>query len=330
MYLKINSEGRARQAKSVSSSKQRALRNGLKVKMFNIGHGEAMIISFGGSNAWLIEAGCGNHPTKNEILGNLILEYLHSEKLMLDTFIPTHPHCDHVAAFTTIVSTESNYVSDDIRIFRSDDPSWYRDAKWLGAYWEAVNNWGEDIPIKDGHREISVSDGVTVHLFSGKGQGPYTSLFAQVRYHDAKLLFTGDAYCTYENDLLEKYGDADFSADVLKITHHGSSSGTSLKTLKASSPGMAIASTGDDASHRLEADTMERIENYVKRKYIFETLVKGDITLYTDGKRSGGNVLYEVQFDAPGKFADALHAEIMADGDIDRETSDHYPECSEK
>jgi competence protein ComEC len=330
MYLKINSEGRVRQTKSVSSSKRRALRNGLKVKMFNIGHGEAMIVSFGGGNAWLIEAGCGNFPSKNELLGNLLLEYLDSEKLVVDTFIPTHPHCDYVSAFTTILSTESNYVSDNIRIFRSSDSSWHRDAKWLGAYWEAVNNWAVDIPINNGHREIVVSDGVTVHLYCGKGQGAYTSLFAHVRYHDARLLFTGDAYCTYENDLLEKYGDEDFRADVLKVTHHGSSSGTSLKTLKASSPGMAIASTGDDSSHRLEADTMGRIENYVKRKYIFETLVKGDITLYTDGKRAGGNVLYEVLFDDPGEFAHALNAHIMADGDIKRGTSDHYPECSEE
>ena len=51
----------------------------------------------------------------------------------------------------------------------------------------------------------------------------------------------------------------DFRADVLKVRHHGSSSGTARATVETVRPGIAIASTGDEAGHTLELDTLQRL-----------------------------------------------------------------------
>ena len=94
---------------------------------------------------------------------------------------------------------------------------------------------------------------------------------------------------------------------MLKVTHHGSSSGTGAIFLGAVQPGIAIASTGDDSGHTLEPDTRRRIRGRPVIREVFETLVRGDIILRTDGRRHAGGVLYEVTFETPGRFANALH-----------------------
>ena len=159
------------------------------------------------------------------------------------------------------------------------------------------------------------------------GQGPYTSLFLQLRYHSAQLLFTGDAHCDYETDLLDSVGDADFRADMLNVTHHGSSSGTSLRTVRATQHGLAIASTGDDAGHQLEQDTIDRVRDGMPNRRIFETLVDGDIIVRTDGQLYRGGVLYRVDFSTPGEFSTRMHADTVAADTIQRTRTDD-PQCN--
>ena len=131
-------------------------------------------------------------------------------------------------------------------------------------------------------------------------------------------MFTGDVECSYEIDLLDRRNEADFKADVLKLTHHGNSNGTSKRLLCAVKPGIAIASTGTDSGHSLEFDVLDRLRDGGQRK-IFETLIKGDIILQTDGRRLDGGVLYRVGFQSPGRFAKALKAGVRGvrrvDGD---------------
>lgn len=46
--------------------------------------------------------------------------------------------------------------------------------------------------------------------------------------------------------LLDAFGEEDFRTDLLKVTHHGSSSGTAKIVVKAIKQGIAIASTAED------------------------------------------------------------------------------------
>jgi beta-lactamase superfamily II metal-dependent hydrolase len=151
------------------------------------------------------------------------------------------------------------------------------------------------------------------HFFAGEGDGAYTSVFLHLHFGSARLLFTGDAHCEYEELLIGSFSEEDdFRADVLKVTHHGSSSGTAKRFIDAVRPALAIASTADDDGHRLEADTLERLGGRAGRRRVFETVVDGDIILRTDGRPYGGGVLYEVDFESPGALADAAKAEVFS------------------
>jgi len=44
---------------------------------------------------------------------------------------------------------------------------------------------------------------------------------------------------------------------------------------------------------------------------VFESLVDGDIIVHTDGEPYRGGVVYRVEFNSPGEFADEFHAEVM-------------------
>ena len=169
----------------------------------------------------------------------------------------------------------------------------------------------EDFPIGTEHIEVPIANGVEAHLFADPSADVYRSLFMHLRYHEAQILFTGDAECSYETRLINRFGAPDFQSDVLKVTHHGSSSGTGSVLVSTVAPGIAIASTGDDTRHFLEADTLERLGGRPGPRRVYETLVDGDIIIRTDGQAFEDGILYEATFNDPGQFAPDLDEETL-------------------
>ena len=316
MFLRVI-DNEARNARPTAARRAAFATSHLEVRMFNVGHGEAILIIFDDERAWLVDGGCSNGVRLNDILGQQLVTYLVDNDLMLEAIVATHPHFDHVGAVPRILTSKSPQVPASITLYCSDDATWDRDADFLDVFWDAIVEEDEDVALRNAHREVSISDSVTAHFFAGSGEGVYTSLFLQLRYHDARLLFTGDAKCGYEIELLRAFGEQDLRADVLKVTHHGSSSGTASSVLRAIRPGVAIVSTGDDGGHRLERDTLRRlggraVRGRPRRRRVFETLVDGDIILRTDGQPFGGGVLYQVEFESPGAFSQALGAHVTS------------------
>lgn len=153
-----------------------------------------------------------------------------------------------------------------------------------------------EVKLKNSDSEVKLANGVKVRLLAASGARVYTSVFLHFRFHNARLLFTGDSKFAYEKDLLNMFGKQSFRADVLKVTHHGSSTGTAKDFVKAVQQGIAIASTTKDPDHRLEKDVVKRLGGLGRPRRVFETAVHGDIILRTDGKRYGSGVLFEVDF----------------------------------
>lgn len=296
----------------------------LEVRMFNVGHGEAILVIFPNGQAWLVDGGNTNSKSPNDELADLLVRHLEARGLTLEACVASHPHVDHAGALDPILSSGSSALAPVVTVYRGV-VAWHADRKWLDRYHAAVATLGpavQEVTIHNGHREVMVAPDIAVHLFAASGDGPYTALFMQLRYGSARLLFTGDAHCNYEIDQLEAVGEADFRADVYKVTHHGSSSGTPLASVRAAQHAFAIASTGDDDGHRLEEDTLERLEDGNPKRRVFETLVDGDIIVRTDGRPYRGGVLYSVEFSTPGEFATRLHADVVAADTIQRTRTD--------
>ncbi len=317
-------EDEARSARPGIARQSSFAASNLEVRMFSVGEGEAILVVFPGGRTWLIDGGTTNSLSPNERLGQLLVGHLEARGLTLEACVASHPHVDHAGALATILTSRSQALAPTVTVYRAD-VAWTGTAAWLKRYQQAVSSRGsavKEVKLSDAHREVPIADWVTAHLFAGSGDGPYTSLFMQLRYGAARLLFTGDAHCAYELELLKAFGAADFRADMLKITHHGSSSGTAGRVVEAVKPAFAIASTADEGGHRLEADTLERVLGPASKRRAFETLVDGDIAVRTDGQPYGGGLLYQLEFTSPGEFAGELGAEVMPADQIQRQRSD--------
>ena len=305
----------------------------VEVRMFHVKDGEAILLVFPQRWAWLIDGGSSTSTNQNRILGEQLAKYLKDRQLLLQALVPSHPHKDHVGAVAFLLQKKPKLASKLSYYYTGDAPWNDTSVDWLNTLNNELSLLGSKVDrviLSNAHREVVIADNLKAHLFAGSGEGKYTSVFVHLRYGDASLLFTGDAYCRYELELLQHYGEEDFRADLLKVTHHGSSGGTAKKLVAAVKPGIAIASTADDEGHFLEADTLGRLGGRPGPRAIFETLVDGDIILRTDGKPYGNGILYQVEFESPGLFASDLGATTRPLSYVDgrRSSSNKYPECT--
>jgi competence protein ComEC len=321
-------ENESRSAKPSAARRAAFAAAELEVRMFNVGGGEAILVVFPDKRTWLVDGGVSNSPIPNATLAKLLRTYLETNGLTLEACVPSHPHVDHVGALAPLLTSGSSALAPIVTVYRADT-AWTGTSKWLAQYQQAIAARGAgvvEVPLSNTHREVTIAPGLRVHFFAGSGAGAYTSIFMQVRFNSARLLFTGDSQCAYELKLLQAFGEEDFRADMLKITHHGSSSGSAATTIAAVKPAFAIASTAPDGGHRLEEDTLERVLGAGTKRQVFETLVDGDILVRTDGQPYDGGVLYEVEFVSPGAFAAALGAGVLPADQIQRQRGNE-PGC---
>ncbi len=247
-------------------------------------------------------------------LADDLFRYLKKEKLTLKAIVASHPHTDHARALTHLISQSSKNLPKRIQIYRSDDDAWTGTSKWLIPYDAAVAKSAKVTVINRGdkRRRRKVMAGVHVHMMTATGKTggkKYRSVWAQLRYHDARILFTGDSYKVYEKGMLTQFG-AQLDADLLKVTHHGSDGGTHKEFVDEVKPGLAIASSAPDSHHGIDKDTWTVLDNANVK--VFETarkpnknktIQRKDVVVQTDGKRVGtgvaGRIIYKIRRLAP-------------------------------
>jgi len=107
------------------------------------------------------------------------------------------------------------------------------------------------------------------------------SAVLKIRYIDTSFLLTGDAESISEKEMLS--GNYPLKSDVLKVGHHGSSSSTTVKFLKAVSPKFAVISAGkgNEYMHPHE-QTLNRLN--AAGSQVFRTDESGTIVAESDGK----------------------------------------------
>lgn len=279
----------------------------LEIRMFNAGNGEIILLTMPDRrNAWLVDAGSGQ---KVSAPADAIVDFL-GDQLVLRGVVLSHPHMDHGRAIERVLKTAR--LAPEFTFYHSNDGRFSPATGWLSDLMTQVRASGVKILVTKGRPQqaVNFAPGVVADMFAGRPRKKgLTSIFLLVEFNAARVLFTGDVKdCNYELELLTQFGDAAFEADVLKLTHHGNSNGTSKKLLCAVKPGIAIASTTGASSHLLEGDVLDRLRAGAAAPEIYETHVDGDIILQTAGTRSGRGVLYHVERVRRGRFARALGA----------------------
>jgi len=242
---------------------------GLEVHFIDVGQGDAIFIR------------CGEHTMQVDFgdndKGTAVQNYLEKEGVTsLDYAIGTHPDADHIGGMDVIL-----YKMDVETIFMPDvtnNTATYRDVLQVCKtkdYTIEIPEWGAVYELGDASFQIICPVG------EGYGDTNSYSIGIRLTYQDTSFVLCGDATKESESEML--YSNEELSADVLKVSHHGSSTSTSEEFLKAVNPTYAVISCGKDNSYgHPHWEVMELLEK--EKIQIFRTDEQGSIVAISDGE----------------------------------------------
>ncbi len=241
----------------------------LVVTVIDVGQGDSILVTHG-DDTMLIDAA-------SKASADAVLKKLREQRIEdIDFLVATHPHEDHIGG---IVSVIENYKVG--AVYMADTRSDSKTYKKLMSVIEA-----EDIPVIEAYAGIEFSLGAALCTIvsparDAEHDANNESIVIFLDYLDSEFLFTGDMERKAEKELIKS--GFDFDADVLKVAHHGSSTGTSEAFLKIASPEYAVISCGEGNSYRHpHEETLFLLGEY--EADILRTDISGGITFISDGK----------------------------------------------
>lgn len=243
------------------------------VHYINVGQGDCELIIADDGTAMLIDAGEAEY-------GDAVIKYLEDSGVKkLDYIVATHPHSDHIGGLRKVIS--SGIEIGRIIMPRIPDehiPTTKTYEKLLlaisdaGLKISAAKN--ESFDIGSGKITITVSD------YSGDNMNNYSPL-VRFEYGGKTFLFGGDMEKQVEKYMVEEGYVPD--CDVLKVSHHGSSTSSSYEFLDSARPEYCIIECGDSGYNHPNPDIADRLSAYTDK--IYRTDISGHIVIAcTDGK----------------------------------------------
>lgn len=244
--------------------------NLMYVHYINVDQGDAILIQVNNKNL-LIDSGPKSHKKQ-------LVKFLNDLNISkLDYVIATHPHEDHIGNMNTVLN------SYKVQSFYA--PKVYSYTKSFEQMIDSLKSNNLKInPIKRGCNTINLGFQTNVEVFSPindtyDNENNYSPVI-KISFGNNSFLFTGDAEKEIEDKLILL--NDDLKADILKVSHHGSSSSTSDSFLNRVSPKYAIISVGKNNIYDHPNDTIISKLNTYKIN-ILRTDIQNNITLISDG-----------------------------------------------
>lgn len=244
--------------------------NLMYVHYINVDQGDAILIQVNNKNL-LIDSGPKSHKKQ-------LVKFLNDLNISkLDYVIATHPHEDHIGNMNTVLN------SYKVQSFYA--PKVYSYTKSFEQMIDSLKSNNLKInPIKRGCNTINLGFQTNVEVFSPindtyDNDNNYSPVI-KISFGNNSFLFTGDAEKEIEDKLILL--NDDLKADILKVSHHGSSSSTSDSFLNRVSPKYAVISVGKNNIYDHPNDTIiSKLNTY--NIDILRTDIQNNITLISDG-----------------------------------------------
>ena len=242
--------------------------DGLHVYFLDVGQGDAAVIICDGE-AMMIDGGDSKHSS---YIYSFLRNTLELEEIKI--MIASHPHADHVGGLAAALNACTVGVLYS-PVIEYDTKTWQSVIKYADAQ-------GTPILIPEPGEELVLGNAMVTIL------GPLwyssnmndLSLIVKITYGNTSFLFTGDAEWDEEHDLIE--AGIDVSADVLKVSHHGSDTSTNYVFLREVSPSHTVISVGKENQYGHPTLTvLSRLED--AGTIIYRTDLAGTIESYSDG-----------------------------------------------
>lgn len=242
----------------------------LTVAFIDVGQADAIYINTEKGNM-LIDAGCSQDAHQ-------VREYLDRYRIKeIDTVIGTHDDWDHIGGMKTIVE---NYSVKNIYLPKYDEKD---KSDTFATLNKSIQSTNTNVSYVSGGINLIKSKDLNVKILPPVDfeDDNDSSLIVKLRYKDSRFLFMGDASSKTEEKLLEN--NINVSADVLKVSHHGSRSATSKNFLKAVNPTAAVLSVGEINTYNLPSlEVVKRLSRFGCK--IYRTDLDGTVVMNSDGK----------------------------------------------
>ncbi len=250
----------------------------VELHVLDVGQGDAILLRTNGGRWVLIDA--GRMWEGGDAGRSTIIPYLMRRGGVLESFVLSHAHSDHVGGAVSVLNALRPRTFWDAAFpqgSRTYDQS-LRSAREAGVEWRRVHP-GDHFSV----------DGVTIEFLAPDSAWTASlvdpneaSTIALIRYGSVRFLSVGDAESAEEGWLLEHARDQ-LAADVLKVGHHGSSTSSGDEFLSAVHPSAAIISVGADNIYgHPSADVLAALDRVGAR--VVRTDERGTIIVRTDGR----------------------------------------------
>ena len=241
----------------------------LKVHFIDVGQADCILIESAGE-FMLVDAG-------NNADGDLVVSYLEKAGVTkLSYVIGTHPHEDHIGGLDAVI--------DAFSIGKVILPAKEHTSKTFEDVLTAIEKKNLKITKPVVGTEYALGDASFVIIAPNGEYGDELnnwSVGIKLTYGDTSFVMCGDAESDAEKDILAN--GIDLSADVLKLSHHGSKTSNTKAFLDAVDPDYVVICTETDNSYgHPHKQVMDRLKDMDLE--IYRTDEQGTIVATSDGK----------------------------------------------
>ena len=236
------------------------------IKFIDVGQGEAILIALP-EKTMLIDAG----PTGSAPKIAQVLQELGRDKI--DYLVATHPDEDHIGGMADVIS--STQIGTIYAPNKTNNTATYR--KFLTA----IQNNNLQITLAEAGTIIDQTDSYKLEILWPKKDANFPdtndySIIIKLTVGNKTFLFTGDAPTSAILDSNPGH------IDVLKLSHHGSRTGTTEVLIHKLSPTYAVLSYAVDNSY---GHPMQSVLNALHKHSVevWGTGANGTITITCDG-----------------------------------------------
>ncbi len=227
---------------------QSTSRRPIKIYFLNVGQGDSIYIKFPNNRNMLIDSAdtIQNNETST-------YDFLKSKKIReLDAFILTHPHIDHIEGALKIIKDK------DIKLRSMFCPEYAHNSDYYNNVMISM--------IAKANKKVNIGclNSESAKFIFGDCRFTILSPAPDVSRKSVKkvnnssiviklqlkinnkafgILFAGDLELDHWDKLISKYG-SDLKSNILKVSHHGSKTGTNSKVMDVIQPDEVIISVG--------------------------------------------------------------------------------------
>lgn len=234
IYEEIYSANQSSIEDSILWEQNSNLKKELEIHFLDVGQADCTVIRQG-DYTMVIDAGTDN-------MGTRIQNYLQKLGIQkIDIFIVTHwdsDHCGSADVLVTKFDIGKMYISD-----------FYKDTRTCEDVLKAMSykNIAGIVPSPYDTDSLGQADIQFIAPCENYNDANNSSIGLLLTFENHKFLFAGDAEEKAEEEMLKL--NADLTADVYKVSHHGSKTATTKEFLEAISPSYAVISVGEGNSY---------------------------------------------------------------------------------